>query len=170
MESSEIVGDQCTWIYWVTFIPPWTTYNDMNCIECLMNKNNYPRNYVPSNQYNCSSAVTLVPHWFHSNLEMIKQASLDFVVPTDLTENSFSKIPGLTDYCMYGWFYGHLHRWFCDWYCTCQGCFFIDAMVKTVTINDYARKDEFYPFMHDQWTINTSKVKTLYVRLVKGQK
>ena len=110
------------------------------------------------------------PHWFHRNLEMIKQASLDFVVPTDLTENSFSKIPGLTDYCMHGWFYGHLHRWFCDWHCTCQGCFFIDAMVKTVTINDYARKDEFYPFMHDQWTINTSKVKNFLCEIGQRSK
>ena len=45
-----------------------------------------------------------------------------------------------------------------------------DAMVKTVTINDYAHKDEFYPFMHDQWTINTSKVKTFLCEIGQRSK
>ena len=49
--------------------PPWTCYNDMNCIECLMNQKNYPISPRISTIVVLQLHWSL--HWFHSNLAMI---------------------------------------------------------------------------------------------------
>lgn len=57
------------------------------------------------------------------------------------------------------WLTLHVPRLFLHW---CNG--------KNCYINDYAHKDEFYPFMHDHWTINTSKVKNFLCEIGQRSK